>query len=71
MRAYQQGIIVKGLRTRWLVIGIVETDQRIAQERRKLAARVFDLLGGCALGLQDLGHISFHLNIRVVVVVNA
>ena len=41
--ADEERIIVQRLRTRRLVVGIVQTNERISQERRQLTARIFNL----------------------------
>src|SRR6266567_3918750 len=43
MRANEEGVVVQNLCPRRFIVSVVQADQRIAEKRRKLAARRFQL----------------------------
>ena len=59
------------LRAGRLVIGVIHADQRVTQERSELAASFFDLVCRGGGGLQQFRQIRFHLQVRVMAVVNS
>src|SRR5579864_5239945 len=70
MGANKEGIVMKYLGARWLVIHVVQADERIAEERRELSTGLRQLLGGTRRA-DYFGDIRPHLQIGVAVVVDA
>src|ERR1700730_3131796 len=70
VEADEQGIMVERLSCRRLIIGVVESDERISQERSELAARLSQF-GVRARRLDYLRQIGLHLKRRVAVIVEA
>ena len=70
MRAYEERIVVEDLRAGRLVVGVVEADERVAQERGELAASFSELFGGVR-GFHHFGEVGLHLRFSVVIVVDA
>ena len=66
----QKRIIVESLRPGRLVIGVIQADQCVPEERNKLAASLLQFRGGC-LRFQKLGDISPHFQVGVVVVISS
>src|SRR6202451_1941071 len=69
MGANEKRINVQNLRPRRLVVGVVQTDQRISQKWAELTASLRDLL--TRSGLDYPGQIRAHLQFGVTVVVNS
>ena len=62
---------MKCLRSRRLIVCVVEANEGVAQERGELPARFFQLRTGHGGGFQQLGEIRTHFRVGVVVVVDA
>src|ERR1035437_2558276 len=69
MGAAEKRIVVKNLRARGLIVGIIQANQRVPEEGGESAARVFQL-GRRALRTNDLGEIGSYLQFRVAAGVN-
>src|ERR1700733_1813249 len=70
MRAYKEWIVMEHLRTRWFVICIVQTNQRVSEERSDLTTRLGDLLTG-RRRLDNLQQVGVHLQLSVPIVINS
>ena len=65
VRAHEEGIVVKDLRSGGLVVGVVEADESVAKEGSELSAGCFEL--GLVTGsLDDLGEVGLDLKLLVV-----
>src|SRR3954467_15794653 len=70
MRADEQRINPEKLRSRWLVVRVIQTNKCIAEKWRKLTACLFQLCAG-DLRFQDLRQIGLHLPLGVTIVLNS
>src|SRR5579862_9055540 len=71
MGAYEQRIIVQRLCTGRFIVGVVQTDQGISQERPELTARFLNLRMRSVRRLEQFGQVGAHLHVGVVVVVDS
>ena len=71
VRANQEGVTVQGLGAGWLIIGIVQTDQGVPQERSELAASLFQLCGRRRGRLEHFCQVRSHLHFGVMIVIDS
>ena len=65
MGAHEEWIDVQELRSRWLVIGVVETNESIPQEGSELAAGGFEL-STCSGSFDDPGQVGLNLQLGMM-----
>src|SRR5580692_853824 len=67
----EERIIVQGLRTRGLVVGIVQANQRISQKRCELTTCLANLCERSSRRRKDFWYVALHLHVGVMIVVNS
>src|SRR5215470_6050880 len=68
---HKQWIYSQHLGARWFVVGIIQADEIIAEERRKLTTGVLQLSACQRRRLEYLRQIRLHLQFGVAIVVNS
>src|SRR5215472_6144637 len=68
---HKQWVYPQHLGARWFVVGIIQADEIIAQERRKLTTSVLKLSVRGRRRLEYLGQIRLHLQFGVAIIVNS
>src|SRR5271154_6561159 len=67
----EERIIMQRLRTRRLVVGIVQANQGISQKRCQLTTRLADLRGRSGRRRKDFCYVALHLHVGVMIVVDS
>src|ERR1700722_124143 len=71
VRADEEWIIVQRLGAWRFVVGVVQTDQGIPQERSELAAGLVNLRARSRWRLEDFWQVGSHLHVGVMIVVDS
>jgi len=61
-----RGFAVQSLGAGWLIVGVVQTDKRVPQERSELAASLFQLCGRRRGRLEYSCEVGSHLHVGVM-----
>src|SRR5258707_11105122 len=69
--ADEEGVTVHSLGSRWLIVGIVQTDKSVPQERSELATSLFQLGGRSRGRPENFCQVGSHLHFRVMVVIDS
>src|SRR5258708_29656981 len=70
MRANEKWILMEDLRARWFIVGVIQSYERIAQERRQFTAGLRYLFRRAWRG-DDLRQVCAHLQFGVAIVVDS